>query len=31
MNPVDHPHGGKNHGSGGLGNQPKNRFGKLAK
>lgn len=30
-NAVDHPHGGKNHGSGGLGNQPKNRWGKLAK
>ena len=30
-NPVDHPHGGKSHGSGGLGNQPKNRWGKLAK
>ena len=31
MNAVDHPHGGKNHGPGGLRNQPKNRWGKLAK
>jgi len=31
MNPVDHPHGGKSHGSGGLGNPPKNKWGKLAK
>lgn len=31
MNAVDHPHGGKNHGPGGLNNQPKNRWGKLAK
>lgn len=31
MNPVDHPHGGKNHGSGGKGNPQKNRWGKLAK
>jgi len=30
-NPVDHPHGGKSHGSGGLGNPPKNYYGKLAK
>ncbi|MAS43795.1 MAG: hypothetical protein CML43_11790 [Rhodobacteraceae bacterium] len=25
MNPVDHPHGGKSHGSGGLGNPAKNK------
>ncbi|MBU60293.1 MAG: hypothetical protein CL543_15665 [Alcanivorax sp.] len=25
MNAVDHPHGGKNHGPGGLNNQPRNR------
>ena len=31
MNAVDHPHGGKNHGPGGLNNQPRNRWGKLAK
>jgi large subunit ribosomal protein L2 len=31
MNPVDHPHGGKSHGSGGLGNPAKNKWGKLAK
>ena len=31
MNPVDHPHGGKSHGSGGKGNKQKNRWGKLAK
>lgn len=31
MNPVDHPHGGKNHGSGGLGNPQKTKWGKLAK
>lgn len=31
QNAVDHPHGGKNHGSGGLGNPPKTKYGKLAK
>jgi len=31
QNPVDHPHGGKSHGSGGLGNPAKTKFGKLAK
>ena len=31
MNPVDHPHGGKSHGSGGLGNPQKTKWGKLAK
>lgn len=31
MNPVDHPHGGKSHGSGGLGNAPRTKWGKLAR
>lgn len=31
MNPVDHPHGGKSHGSGGLGNAQRTKWGKLAK
>lgn len=31
QNPVDHPHGGKSHGSGGLGNPQKTKQGKLAK
>lgn len=31
MNPIDHPHGGKSHGSGGLGNPAKTKWGKLAK
>ena len=30
-NPVDHPHGGKSHGSGGKGNTQRNVWGKLAK
>lgn len=31
MNPVDHPHGGKSHGSGGVGNPMHTKWGKLAK
>ena len=31
MNPVDHPHGGKSHSSGGKGKPIKNLWGKLAK
>ena len=30
-NPIDHPHGGKSHGSGGKGNPARNVWGKLAK
>lgn len=31
MNPIDHPHGGNSHGHGGLNNQPRTKWGKLAK
>lgn len=31
MNPIDHPHGGKSHGPGGLNTQPRTKWGKLAK
>lgn len=31
MNPIDHPHGGKSHGHGGLNTQPRTPWGKLAK
>jgi len=30
-NPIDHPHGGKSHGSGGKGNAARNVWGRLAK